>query len=66
MSDFTVSQSLTTQQQEALQRATKCLAPNWPLDRMIAVNPLWNLVDRPFDNVATDMSLLAGIRCHIE
>ncbi len=65
MSDFTVSQSMTTQQQEALKRATKCLAPNWPLDRMIAVNPLWNLVDRPFDNVATDMSLLAGIRCHM-
>lgn len=63
----TLSQAeLSSTQQNALTQATHCLAPNWPLDQMIAVNPLWNLVSQPFDQVATDMSLLAGIRCHMD
>ncbi|SBS29791.1 hypothetical protein MAQ5080_01504 [Marinomonas aquimarina] len=65
MMDTQATVSLTATQKTSLQKATQCLAPNWPLDRMIAVNPLWKLVDRPFDQVATDMSLLAGIRCHM-
>lgn len=28
--------------------ACRVIAPNWPLDRQIAVNPLWGLVDLPF------------------
>lgn len=56
---------LTQPQQAAITKATQCLAPNWPLDRMIAVNPLWNMIDQPFDTVATDLSMLAGIRCHM-
>lgn len=66
MMNTTSQTALSTTQHQALQQATQCLAPNWPLDQMIAVNPLWNLVHQPFDQVATDMSLLAGIRCHMD
>lgn len=24
------------------------IAPNWPLDRMIAVSPYWKRIDKPF------------------
>lgn len=65
MMDTQATVSLSDSHKLALQQATQCLAPNWPLDRMIAVNPLWKMVDRPFDQVATDVSLLAGIRCHM-
>lgn len=62
---MTTHSSLTQSQQAAITKATQCLAPNWPLDRMIAVNPLWKNVDQPFDKVATEVSTLAGIRCHM-
>ncbi|WP_417551768.1 YbcC family protein [Marinomonas fungiae] len=65
MMDTQATAVLNDSQKASLQNATQCLAPNWPLDRMIAVNPLWKMVDRPFDQVATEMSLLAGIRCHM-
>lgn len=44
----------------AIQSACDSISPNWPLDRMIAVNPYWSLVDRPFDQVAHQLATLAG------
>jgi len=45
---------------EALQRACARIAPTWPLDRFIAVNPFWGLVDRPLPEVAATLQSLSG------
>jgi len=52
---------LTTAQEQALDRACSSIAPNWPLDRMIAVNPLWAMREQPIDEVAARLSSLAYI-----
>ncbi|HWA40170.1 MAG TPA: putative inorganic carbon transporter subunit DabA, partial [Gemmatimonadales bacterium] len=38
------------------------IAPAWPLDRMIAVNPYWGFVDRPIEAAAAELSALSGTR----
>lgn len=48
---------------EGLVRACASIAPSWPLDRMIAVNPLWEQRQRPLAEVAARMSALRGARC---
>ena len=42
--------------------ACGAIAPAWPLDRSIAVNPHWQRVERPLRQVAARMALLAGMR----
>ncbi len=42
--------------------ACGAIAPAWPLDRSIAVNPHWQRIERPLREVAARMALLAGIR----
>ena len=44
----------------AISSAIDCIAPSWPLDRMIAVNPYWGRIDQPFDEVAAAMARSAG------
>ena len=46
----------------ACDRACATIAPSWPLDRSIAVNPHWGRIERPVREVAARMALLAGIR----
>ena len=46
----------------ACDRACATIAPSWPLDRSIAVNPHWGRIERPVRQVAARMALLAGIR----
>lgn len=46
----------------ACERACQAIAPAWPLDRAIAVNPHWARTDRPVRLVAARMAVLAGIR----
>ena len=46
----------------AAQQACAAIAPNWPLDRSIAVNPYWMLREHTFAAVAEEMRLLAGSR----
>ena len=36
------------------------IAPTWPLDRMIAVNPYWGQLHRPFDQAAQTLASIAG------
>ena len=36
------------------------IAPTWPLDRFIAVNPYWGHLERPITTVAAHMATLAG------
>ncbi|MDP5292079.1 DUF2309 domain-containing protein [Oceanimonas sp. CHS3-5] len=44
----------------AIHAACAQIAPTWPLDRMIAVNPYWSMVERPFAEVAEQQARLAG------
>jgi uncharacterized protein YbcC (UPF0753/DUF2309 family) len=47
----------------AIGNALRAVAPSWPLDRQIAVNPYWGFVDQSFDYVAVTMHRLLGSRC---
>ncbi len=38
------------------------IAPAWPLDRFLAVNPLWGYLDRPLPEVAAELGALSGAR----
>lgn len=44
----------------AIEVAVGHIAPTWPLDRMIAVNPYWGYIDQPFDEAARALGRLAG------
>jgi uncharacterized protein YbcC (UPF0753/DUF2309 family) len=44
----------------AIERACASIAPTWPLDRFIAVNPLWEMTDRPFPEVAAQLAARSG------
>jgi len=46
----------------AAEAACSRIAPTWPLDRFIAVNPFWPLTDRPLSQVAGDIAALSGAR----
>lgn len=47
---------------QACAQACKMIAPTWPLDRSIAVNPHWQRVGRPVREVAARMAVLAGVQ----
>src|SRR6478752_6801491 len=47
---------------EAAERACASIAPTWPLDRFIAVNPFWARTDKPLSRVAGDLAALSGAR----
>lgn len=44
----------------ALSSACAAIAPTFPLDRFIAVNPYWGLVSKPIDVAARQLKLLSG------
>ena len=46
----------------ACEQACRAIAPAWPLDRAIAVNPYWSRIGRPVREVAARMAVLGGIR----
>lgn len=46
----------------ACAQACRAIAPAWPLDRAIAVNPHWSRIHLPVRRVAARMAVLAGIR----
>ena len=48
--------------EQACTEACAAIAPAWPLDRSIAVNPHWGRVGRPVREVAARMAVLAHIR----
>ena len=47
---------------EAVAQACGRIAPSWPLDRFIAVNPHWGWVDQPIEDAAAAVGVLAGMR----
>jgi uncharacterized protein YbcC (UPF0753/DUF2309 family) len=45
-----------------IDQACAAIAPTWPLDRFIAVNPFWEMVDQPFPAVSARLAALSGAR----
>ena len=46
----------------ACAQACQSIAPTWPLDRAIAVNPHWSRIGMPVRKVAARMAVLGGIQ----
>ncbi|MFO0617727.1 MAG: DUF2309 domain-containing protein [Polyangiaceae bacterium] len=46
----------------AAERACARIAPTWPLDRFIAVNPFWSCTDKPLPRLAAEIASLSGAR----
>jgi uncharacterized protein YbcC (UPF0753/DUF2309 family) len=46
--------------QADIDRACARIAPTWPLDRFIAVNPYWGHLERPIDVAAAHLAALSG------
>ncbi|BBN82220.1 UPF0753 protein [Pseudoalteromonas sp. A25] len=46
---------------DTLQQVSQQVAPNWPLDQMIAVNPYWQMRDMPISQVAAQLKAVANI-----
>lgn len=46
----------------ACEQACQTIAPTWPLDRSIAVNPHWQRIGRPVREVAARMAVLGDIQ----
>ncbi|KKB61977.1 hypothetical protein WM40_20085 [Robbsia andropogonis] len=47
---------------QACAQACRAIAPAWPLDRAIAVNPHWSRIGMPVRQVAARMAALGGIQ----
>lgn len=47
---------------DAVAQACDRIAPSWPLDRFIAVNPHWGWIDQPIEEAAAAVGVLAGMR----
>ena len=50
------------QVEAACEQACQAIAPAWPLDQSIAVNPHWKRIGMPVRQVAARMAVLAGIQ----
>ena len=55
-------ETLDDRVEAACEQACRNIAPAWPLDRAIAVNPHWARVARPVREVAARMAVLGDIR----
>lgn len=47
---------------DVAERACARIAPTWPLDRFIALNPFWPLIHKPVSEVAGEIAALSGAR----
>lgn len=54
--------ALHAQIEHACSRACEAIAPTWPLDRAIAVNPHWSRIGMPVRRVAARMAVLGNIQ----
>lgn len=54
--------SLSHETKLAFEKACSYIAPSWPLDKMIAVNPLWELRHLSYESAAAKISALSNIR----
>ena len=56
--DVNQSPMLTEKQTSILKAAAQNIAPTWPLDQMIAVNPFWPMRHQPIEQVSATLSTL--------
>lgn len=49
----------------AIDAACARIAPSWPLDQFIAVNPWWGFVDAPLPAAGARLAQLSGARSHM-
>ncbi|MEE4110497.1 MAG: putative inorganic carbon transporter subunit DabA, partial [Halieaceae bacterium] len=49
----------------AAEAAGQRIAPTWPLDQLIAVNPWWEMRDQPLQEVAARIALLGHVNGHM-
>ncbi len=48
---------------EAVRLVCERIAPSWPLDQSIAVNPWWNMRSQPISEVAAQLEALGKVHC---
>lgn len=53
----------TLTQAQAVQQALDAIAPVWPLDRFIAVNPWWEMTNRPLEQCSAELAALQQAQC---
>ena len=58
----TVQDTITTTLDQDIDLACARIAPTWPLDQFIAVNPYWGWVDQPMPHAAAALEALGGTR----
>jgi Uncharacterized protein conserved in bacteria (DUF2309). len=58
-----VESHLSDNQKQAVIKACELIAPTWPLDELIAVNPWWEMRDMPFTKVSAKVSALRKAQC---
>lgn len=51
------------QRLQAVTQAGRKIAPTWPLDKLIAVNPLWEMRHQSFPQAAATLEALGRVRC---
>jgi len=54
------------QYDESIAKACERIAPLWPLQNFVAVNPFWGFIDEPFPKVAGRMQRVAHARMHLD
>ena len=54
------SPAMTAELEQAITLACARIAPSWPLDRLIAVNPFWGFVNAPIEHAAAELSALSS------
>ncbi|MEZ5559533.1 MAG: DUF2309 domain-containing protein [Pseudomonadales bacterium] len=55
--------ALSAPLRQAADEACSRIAPTWPLEQLIAVNPWWELRDLPLAEVTARLAALGGVRC---
>ncbi len=63
MSAQAMNAQLSVQQEALLQDGMDRIAPTWPLDQLIAVNPWWEMRDQHFTKVSAKLSALSQAQC---
>lgn len=54
---------LTEKQKDELKQACAKIAPTWPLDELVAVNPWWEMRDQHFSEVSAKLTALSQAQC---
>ena len=63
MTHFTEQHSELGVVRGAIKLACERIAPVWPLDKSIAVNPWWQMRQKAFSDVAEELAVLGKINC---